>query len=301
MTARKRLSVLLADDGSQHAQAAIDLLGSLPLPPKTRVSVLRVFTPGQVDLLPAFERTLEVTRQRIEQMGIPAQAEVLLGHPAEKIIEVSKEHRADLILMGAKGLRATLGILLGGVAQQVAEYADCPVLVVRAPWRGLRRVLLVTDGSATSQAAVRYLARFPLPASVDLRVMHVLAPEQQAVAMEMYAASWRPIYVPIYSEEELAARAKREQAQGQAVLKRTCDLLQRHGLTSIPELRRGDAATEMLDYAKENQVDLIVAGSHGWSAIRSWWMGSVSRKLVHYAGCSVLIVKAPHKEVPHGD
>ena len=89
---------------------------SLPLPPKTRVSVLRVFTPGQVDLLPAFERTLEVTRQRVEQMGIPAQAEVLLGHPAEKIIEVSKERRADLILMGAKGLRATLGILLGGVA-----------------------------------------------------------------------------------------------------------------------------------------------------------------------------------------
>ncbi len=296
MTARQRLSVLLADDGSQHAQAAIDLLGSLPLPPRTRASVLRVFTPGQVDLLPAFERALEVTRQRIEQMGIPAQAEVSLGHPAEKIIEVSKERRADLILMGAKGLRATLGILLGGVAQQVAEYAEIPVLVVRAPWRGLQRVLLVTDGSPTSQAAVRYLARFPLPASVDLHVMHVLAPEQQAVSMEMYAASWRPIYVPIYTEDELAAQVKREQAQGQALLRRTCDLLQRNGLTSIPELRRGDAATEILDYARENQVDLIVAGSHGWSAIRSWWMGSVSRKLVHYAGCSVLIVKAPHKE-----
>jgi nucleotide-binding universal stress UspA family protein len=286
----------MADDGSQHAQAAIELLGDLTLPPKTRVSVLRVFTPAQIDLLPMIERALETTRQRLLDKRIPARAEVLLGHPAEKIIEVSRESTPDLILMGAKGLRATLGILLGGVAQQVVEYAFCPVLIVRAPYHGLKRILLVTDGSPTSQAAVHYLSRFPLPAKVDLRVMHVLPPEQQPIAMEVLSSSWQPIYVPIVSGEEHAVQLKRARVAGQALLKRTCGLLQRYGLDPIPELRQGDAATEILEYARQEQIDLIVAGSRGLSQFKGWWMGSVSRNLVHYSGCSVLVVKAPHKE-----
>jgi nucleotide-binding universal stress UspA family protein len=286
----------MADDGSQHAQAAIELLGDLSLPPGSRVTALRVFTPGQIDLLPALEKSLEATGQRLSEKGISAETKILLGHPAEKIIEVAAESDPDLILLGAKGLRATLGILLGGVAQQVLEYAHCPVLVVRAPYQGLKRILLVTDGSPTSQIAARYLGKFPLPDKVDLRVMHVLPPERLPVSMEVYSASWQPIYVPIVSEKEHAAELKRVKAQGQALLKRTCDLLQRHGLDPIPELRQGDAATEILKYVKQEQIDLILAGSRGLSQFKGWWMGSVSRKLVHYSDCSVLIVKAPHKE-----
>ena len=45
MAPKKRLNILLADDGSQHAQAAVELLGELLLPPKSRVTDLRVFTP----------------------------------------------------------------------------------------------------------------------------------------------------------------------------------------------------------------------------------------------------------------
>jgi nucleotide-binding universal stress UspA family protein len=41
------------------------------------------------------------------------------------------------------------------------------------------------------------------------------------------------------------------------------------------------------------KVDLLVTGSRGHSPIRSWMMGSVSRKLVHYSGCSVLVVRQP--------
>jgi nucleotide-binding universal stress UspA family protein len=73
-------------------------------------------------------------------------------------------------------------------------------------------------------------------------------------------------------------------------------LLQRHGVESTPVLERGDAATQILEYARNNKVDLIVAGSRGLSQLKSLWMGSVSRKLVHYADCSVLIVKVPRKE-----
>jgi nucleotide-binding universal stress UspA family protein len=58
------------------------------------------------------------------------------------------------------------------------------------------------------------------------------------------------------------------------------------------QLSQGDAATEIIEYAKNASMDLIVVGSRGLSRIRGLLLGSVSRKLVHYAGCSVLIVKS---------
>jgi len=56
-------------------------------------------------------------------------------------------------------------------------------------------------------------------------------------------------------------------------------------------LKGGDAGTEIIEYVKKNKIDLIVAASRGLSRVRSWLLGSVSRKLVHYSGCSVLTVR----------
>jgi len=67
------------------------------------------------------------------------------------------------------------------------------------------------------------------------------------------------------------------------------------GIMQLWPASNSAAVTEIIQYAKENQVDLIVAGSRGLTSMQSWLLGSVSRKLVHYAGCSVLIVKGPHR------
>ncbi|MDO9303463.1 MAG: universal stress protein [Anaerolineales bacterium] len=295
MTSKKRLNILMADDSSQHAQSAVELIRGLSLPPRSRVMVLRVFTPGQISGLPEFESSLEKTRQEFLNAGIPVEADLVLGSPAEKIIETAETKKSDLIVLGAKGLRATLGILLGGVAQQVVEYAHGPVLVVRAPYQGLRRILLVTDGSVPSQHAARYLGKFPLPEKADVRVMHVMPPLQHPLTMVPYMGDWQTIYVPLPVVDETGLQKKQER-NGHALLKRTCDLLQRHGISSTPILRQGDAATEIMEYAKSNQIDLIVAGSYGMGQFKSWWMGSVSRKLIHYSNCSVLVVRGPKKE-----
>jgi nucleotide-binding universal stress UspA family protein len=295
MTSKKRLNILMADDSSQHAQSAVELIRGLSLPPKSRVMVLRVFTPDQISGLPEFESSLEKTKQEFLNAGILAEADLVLGSPAEKIIETAETKKSDLIVLGAKGLRATLGILLGGVAQQVVEYAHGPVLVVRAPYQGLRRILLVTDGSVPSQHAARYLGKCPLPEKTDVRVMHVMPPLQHPLTMAPYMGDWQTIYVPLPVVDETGLQ-KRQERKGHALLKRTCDLLQRHGISSTPILRQGDAATEIMEYAKSNQIDLIVAGSYGMGQFKSWWMGSVSRKLIHYSNCSVLVVRGPKKE-----
>ena len=256
----------MADDGSQHAQSAVELIRDISLPPKSRVMVLRVFTPGQISGIPEFESSLEKTKLQFLNAGIKAESDLVLGSPAEKIIEIAETKKSDMIVLGAKGLRATLGILLGGVAQQVVEYAHCPVLIVRSAYQGLRRILLVTDGSATSQYAARYLGKFPLPDKVDVRVMHVMPPIPPPLIMEPYMGGWQTIYVPLPALDETALQKKQEH-KAQAYLSRTCSLLQQHGITSTPVLCRGDAATEIMEYVKSNEIDLIVAGSRGLSRV----------------------------------
>jgi nucleotide-binding universal stress UspA family protein len=284
--------ILLADDGSEHARAAAALVSHLPLPPQCRVTVLRVFGSQQAAELGLLEESLARTCVILKEEGLQVDSELLLGSPAQKITEYAEEHKIDLIVLGAKGLRATLGILLGGVAQQVVEYSSRPVLVVRTPFTGIQRVLLVIDGSANSQRALEYLGGFPFPVDIDLRVMHVLPPPPFPIAMALSATD-RVLYEPLAVPEAVVAERAQEEEAGNNLLAQAVEILHNYQRKAESVLKRGDAATEIIEYIKQEKVDLVVSGSRGLSQIRSWLMGSVSRKLVHYSDCSVLIVRGP--------
>jgi nucleotide-binding universal stress UspA family protein len=285
----RHFKILLGDDRSEHALAAVALLEDLPFPSGTNITVFRAVVPTQATDLMLMEDALNQTCNRLRKKGLHAEPKLLLGFPTEKFLIYAEERKPDLIIIGAKGLRATMGILLGGVAQQVVEYAPCPVLVVRAPYNGLRGVLLVTDGSVSSQQAVQFFGGLPLPVGTRLWVMHVLPPPP--ISLMILEAPMGGVPVAILSSEEAAALGAKEEKDGQALVESTCETLQAMGKPAEGILKRGDAATEIMTVVKEQNIDLIITGSRGHSPIRSWMMGSVSRKLVHYSGCSVLVVR----------
>jgi nucleotide-binding universal stress UspA family protein len=287
----KQFRILLADDGSEHARAAARLVGDLPWSAGSDVTVLRAFASTQASDLAPLESALNQTCALLQEKSLQVKPELLLGSPAEKVVEYADEHKPDLIVVGAKGLRATFGILLGGVAQQVVEYAGCPVLVVRASYEKLRRILLVTDGSPSSQQAVQYLGGLPLPDGVSAEVMHVLPPPPIRMIMQNTSFGAMQVTPPEQIMEMDAALQAKEERAGHELLDTTVTSLQSLGLAASAVLKRGDAATEIIDYVKEQKIDLIVIGSRGLSHIRSWLMGSVTRKLVHYSECSVLVVR----------
>ena len=294
------MRILLAEDGSEHVQAAVQLLSDLPLPKETEIYVLAVVPTSDISRHSVLEQVVELTGEKLRKTGVNVTTDVKGGIPAETINNYADDKHADLIVVGAKGLRATLGILLGGVAQQVIEYAHQPVLVVRAPYKGLQRILVVVDGSEYSQAALEYLGnlekstspRFPLPVQADIRVMHVLPP---LITAESIAHSWAygpdMIYPVPIEDIDTDAIAEEEEDQGSKLLEHAAQTLAAGGIKASTVLKRGDAASEILDYVKENDIDLVVSGSRGLSGVSSWLLGSVSRKLVHYANCSVLVIR----------
>ena len=300
--------VLLAIDGSEHAYAAAALLQDLPLPQACTIRAVGVFPPREAGNLHLYYKPLDKIEKDFQKRGIPISTELLGGSPAEVIIETAQVNPTDLIVLGAKGLRATLGILLGGVAQQVVEYSSHPVLIVRAPYAGLRRALLVTDGSPHSQQAVEYLGQFRLPKGTDLTVLYVLPPHSlPQTTINLFRVPVHPSGA-ILAEAELAnavsAMEQEEEEAGWDLLRKTVGRLNQiipdqFAIQVSSSLARGDAATEIIHYVNNHQIDLIIAGSLGTSKGKGWKLGSVSRKLLHYAGCSVLIVREPGQVVDH--
>lgn len=291
-TSKRSLSILLAIDGSEHALAAVNLICDLPLMPESSITALAVSDVPSSPRKASLQAALAGAETLLRGKGFTVQSGLLQGNPAAALAEYADEHKPDMIVLGARGLRSTLGILLGGVAQQVVEYARFPTLVVRAPYNGLRRVQLVTDGSEQSRRAEDYLARWPLPENAEVTVINVLPPlTLPDLPLQVWPTTPEAIIPVSPPVEEITAWQEEEQRRGQALVDQAVSRLSEAGVKSKSVLLRGDAATEIIEYARSQEADLIVAGSRGLSQVKGWLLGSVSRKLVHYAGCSVLLVK----------
>lgn len=135
--------VLLATDGSPDAALAAQ--SAIELSERTG-SELHVVHVGEY--LPTFyaqteeepaqlradaQRLLEEQLERIRAAGGQvAQAHLLLGRPAEQIVNLSEEIGAGVVVVGSRGLSALRRAVLGSVSESVVRHAHCPVFVVRA-------------------------------------------------------------------------------------------------------------------------------------------------------------------------
>jgi len=153
----KAMRILLAVDGSEFGDAAVDEIANRPWAPRSEVHVISVIhppftpTPETQSLPDSYYTQLERTeRERAESVVKSAIArlreggasretpltltsEVILGHPAEAIIEAAKEWGSDLIALGTHGYRGFTRFLLGSVSYTVASHAPCSVEIVRKP------------------------------------------------------------------------------------------------------------------------------------------------------------------------
>jgi nucleotide-binding universal stress UspA family protein len=133
--------ITLATDGSDASAKALEFVLTKFQPDRStdkgglvpiHVSVIHVMPFLKYpELKEAGYKLIEQSVQKLIQAGFTAEAVCQLGKPAEVIMKVASKHRADLIVMGAKGLGAIARFLLGSVSTRVVQHANCSVLVVR--------------------------------------------------------------------------------------------------------------------------------------------------------------------------
>jgi len=155
----KAMRILLAVDGSEFGDSAVEEIANRPWPPGSEVHVISVirlpFEPGpEVWGLPesyyfklenaereragsAINRAVARLREGDEERETPLTltSEVIVGRPAETIIETAEKWGADLVALGSHGFRGFKRFLLGSVSYAVASHAPCSVEIVRKPTR----------------------------------------------------------------------------------------------------------------------------------------------------------------------
>jgi len=145
------------------------------------------------------------------------------------------------------------------------------------------RILLAVDGSVCSDRATQLVASLPLPPGSAVRIVAVLQPLADALALSYAAAG--DASATIESEEERDARHLRE------AIGRAETALRRDGLTVDGYLVRGRPASSIVEEAARMPADLVVVGSRGHGTIATMVLGSTAAEVVDHAPCPVLVAR----------
>ena len=286
------MRVLVAIDGSDQSYDAVRALSQM-----ARAEILIVLhavdvpAPAYPMMVPEVARDLYTTQERVmrdEGERVLKTAMSLLplnpgsvskfievGKPVEVILSIAEQERIDLIVLGARGVGALRELVLGSVSHRVVTHAPCSVLVVGAPLRAVRHIVLAVDGAEETQAAVRVLQQRPFKESGAVTVLTVIP----------YAHPAWPVgaVIPEPWQKEVLADARRF-AEGVA------STLTGIGYHAAGTAIEGAPASRILDAAASQHADLIIMGSRHRGLGRAM-MGSVSHAVLHRAPCPVLIAR----------
>ena len=147
------MRILLATDGSEYGEAAVDEIASWPFPADTEVHVISVFEllffpitepwagfdlylddvrkTAQAAASTAVEKAAAKLSDGAESRKFKVTTAVLAGSPKSVILEEAEAFNADLIVVGSHGHGGFERFLLGSVSQAVAAHANCSVEIVR--------------------------------------------------------------------------------------------------------------------------------------------------------------------------
>jgi nucleotide-binding universal stress UspA family protein len=137
--------IVVGTDGSTHAERALDeaiavaqrdqatlhIVTAFPDPGMLREQIKSGAKTVTVNLSEVADMVLARAAGRAAEAGIQAETHAEEADPAEAILDVAKRVKADLIVVGSRGLTGVRRFMLGSVSSKVSQHADCTVTIVR--------------------------------------------------------------------------------------------------------------------------------------------------------------------------
>jgi nucleotide-binding universal stress UspA family protein len=140
------------------------------------------------------------------------------------------------------------------------------------------KILLAADGSAYTRKAARQLAKYTtfLSTHPEVHLLHVHAPLPYPRAMAVVGKDAVEKYQREESEKALAVAEKE---------------LKKAGIPYTAHWMAGDVAEAIAEYVHRHDIDMIVMGSHGHTALKNLALGSATTKVIATVKVPVLIVR----------
>ena len=146
----------------------------------------------------------------------------------------------------------------------------------------LKKILVPHDFSPPSRKAFKYACRFAKEFGSHLILLHVLEPVSSRSFM-------KPSGAPAFSEKELTSAEKN--------LRVLLSAAEVGGLKETRStLRMGIPSHEIVEAAKDFDVDLIVIATHGYTRWKHFCIGSTAERVVRAAPCPVMVVREKEHE-----
>lgn len=296
-------AVLVPTDGSPEAEYAAHYAVALAGTTGATVHVLSVvdeslYPRGSVLSDDLVQESLEAAREeageavdRVAEMAAPETnvvTEVRRGVPAETIRSYAADHDVDIVVMGTHGRTGLKRYFIGSVAEEVVRTADAPVLTVRRQTEepaatDVSRVLVPTDGSDASMAAVDHAIDVAATYDATLHTLYVV--DQRALAAYYDTGPMIGDLIDnLTSVGENATEAVRERASEREVAVETTVL-------------QGIPPAAIDEYVEENEIDLVVMGTHGRTGVERYLLGSVTERVVRTSEVPVLTVRPAETDV----
>jgi nucleotide-binding universal stress UspA family protein len=304
MKDRDRMKILIAYDGSEGAESAIDDLKRAGLPRRAEAVVLTIVEEmipmpasiGGVDttfaksLLEEEKDSLALARRarsRIQSIfpGWEILVDAGIGSPGSEIIARADEWIPDLIVVGSHGRTALGRMFFGSVSQKVINEAHCSVRVARG--RIVEpdvpaRIIVGVDGSEEADAAVDGIASRNWPDGSEVRIVN---------------SAWT---IPAASDPGTAVNLEewvaRETERVNKVVEGAAEKLGSAGLKVSIVVKEQEPKALLCGEAEDLMADCIFLGSRGMGRLERFLIGSVSLGVAARAHCSVEVVRAWNKE-----
>jgi nucleotide-binding universal stress UspA family protein len=229
------------------------------------------------DYLDALRREARCGDCRIQTMAVE-------GDVAGCILDTAAADGVDLIVMTTHGYSGITRWMLGSITERVLRGASCPVLVVRQAIP-LCKALINLDGSSLAEEALA--PGLELARILGCQVTLLRADQGEDLSsveqglLQMAGAG--PCQELVEGTEDRLSHYLE------------C-LARQHRSPDLPietVVLRAQPAEAILSYAEVEEIDLIVMATHGRTGLRRWVYGSVTEKVLHQAGCAMLIVRPP--------
>jgi len=275
-------SILLSVDGSAYTDAVlkcgIDLARAFDAKLKVITIVdIRIFewalaigADGFVPIIPSSlyqeeskrlleekaEGVLAKSQEMLRQEGLAYEAQKISGPPVEVICEQAR--LVDLLVMGARGEFAKWeSKMIGATLEAVTRQSNKPILITPVAYRGCRKILIAYDGSDNSNRALQLAAFFGTKLQVPMTALTVT------------------------DDPNL----------GQKICKEAQRYFAAHDLAVQTDIVPGHPDVRIVQYASEQQFDLIIMGAYGHSRIREAILGSTTEQVMRKAPVPVLLAK----------
>ena len=155
--------------------------------------------------------------------------------------------------------------------------------LVRAKPTGiaLKRILVPVDFSPLSKKALQYALRFVEEFNAEMKLVHVV----------------EPVVPPAFDGWMIAPPVSSTYADGAKKLRRLASSVQTADINPLQStVRTGLPAHEIVEAAKELDVDLIIIATHGYTGWKHFAIGSTAERVVRAAPCPVLVVREKEHE-----